>query len=256
MKKIIVKVALLACAALAGNVQAVGVSGQGTWETTLLGRDINGNAVAGSDPSAVFLYDGVLNVTWLRNASAAGRKNWAQADAWATNLVVGAYDDWRLPTMISTPDATFSNSGGTDHGFNVRTKSGNATQFEAGQTVFSEMAHLWYSTLGNKAYCAPGIASCSGSPPQPGWGLTNTGDFQNLEAYLYWSGLEYAPNSNDAWVFLTYEGAQVYGAKAGGLNAMAVRDGDVAAVPLPATAWLMLAGLGALGVVVRRRRAA
>jgi hypothetical protein len=35
MKKLILKTALLACAAIAGNANAVPVSGQGTWETTL-----------------------------------------------------------------------------------------------------------------------------------------------------------------------------------------------------------------------------
>lgn len=35
----------------------------GTWETTLLGRDINGSAVAASSTSAVFLYDTTLDVT-------------------------------------------------------------------------------------------------------------------------------------------------------------------------------------------------
>ena len=204
MNKTILKVALLACAAIAGNVHAIGIPGQGTWETTLLGRDITGKAVAGSDASAVFLYDTTLNVTWLRDANYAktsayvfadanGLMNWAQANAWAVNLVVGAHDDWRLPTMTATPNATVSFAGGTDYGYNVRTKSGIETQFEAGQTVYSEMAHLWYSTLGNKAYCAPGNGSCSGDTPQPGWGLTNTGNFQNLQANLYWIGLEYAP---------------------------------------------------------------
>ena len=35
----------------------------GTAQASLVGRDINGNPVAGSDASAVFLYDDVLNVT-------------------------------------------------------------------------------------------------------------------------------------------------------------------------------------------------
>jgi hypothetical protein len=142
------------------------------------------------------LYDTVLNVTWLRNANANGRMNWTQANTWAANLVVGAYDDWRLPTMIASPNATVSYAGGTDYGYNVRTTSGG--------TVYSEMASLWYDTLGNKAYCPPGNAECSGAgTPQPGWGLTNTGPFQNLQSYLYWSGLGYAPDTDGAWYFGT-----------------------------------------------------
>lgn len=41
-------------------------------QATLLGRDINGHAVAGSNESAVFLYDTDLNITWLRDANASG----------------------------------------------------------------------------------------------------------------------------------------------------------------------------------------
>jgi hypothetical protein len=43
-------------------VQAAPVLGQGTWETTLLGRDINRQAVDGTDASAVYLYDTVLGI--------------------------------------------------------------------------------------------------------------------------------------------------------------------------------------------------
>ena len=35
--------------AMVGTAQAFGVSGQGTWETTLLGRDINRNPVAATN---------------------------------------------------------------------------------------------------------------------------------------------------------------------------------------------------------------
>jgi hypothetical protein len=46
---------------------AAAVSGQGTWETTLQGRDLDGNP-------ATFeaYYDTDLNITWLANANIAG----------------------------------------------------------------------------------------------------------------------------------------------------------------------------------------
>ena len=132
---------------LAGNAGAVGVSGQGTWETTLQPRDLDGDTVTDA------FYDAELNITWLRNANVNGQMAWADANAWAANLVVGAYSDWRLPTMIDTgaPGCDFSLAGGTDCGYNMQTKTGT--------TVFSEMAHLYYVTLGNKAYYAPGTGA-------------------------------------------------------------------------------------------------
>lgn len=47
---------LLALIALGANsaAKAASVVGQGTWETTLLGRDINGNPVASNSGTAVF----------------------------------------------------------------------------------------------------------------------------------------------------------------------------------------------------------
>ena len=118
-------------------------------QAALVGRDINGLAVAGSSAGAVFLYDTDLNITWLRNANAGagstfddgdsnadGRMTWANANDWATRLTVGSYTGWRLPTMVDTGarGCDFSYSGGTECGFNV-------------QTATSEMAHLYYVSL-------------------------------------------------------------------------------------------------------------
>ena len=232
-------VAVLASA----GVQAAGVPAQGTWETTLQPRDIDGDSVTDA------FYDTALDVTWLRNANVNGLMDWSAAKAWADTLVVGGVSDWRLPTMIDTGESLcqFSTGGGTDCGYNVQTRSG--------ATTYSEMAHLFYVTLGNKAYCDPALSTvktCSG--PQPGFGLTNTGNFQNMQSGTYWSGLEYAPNVSSAWVFLTYHGTQTNSGKSTALYALAVHPGDVAPpVPEPQTLALMLAGLGAL-LLARRRR--
>ena len=74
---------------LAGAAQSAGVPGQGTWDTTLLGRDINGDAVAASGSSAVFLYDTTLDVTWLRDANVKGLLDWKAANTWVDALAVG-----------------------------------------------------------------------------------------------------------------------------------------------------------------------
>ena len=249
------------------TAHAVGVSGQGTWETTLQARDLDGNW--GNGPEAFF--DTVLNVTWLADANYAktskytedfrgGRMEWNVAKTWADNLVVGAYSDWRLPTMVDT-GATGCNyrlAGGTDCGYNVQTKDASTG------TVYSEMAHLYYVTFGNKGYATPG----TGALPQIGWGLSNTGPFRNVDAYAYWSGVSGVaytlgavawnpPGSAAAWYFDMGQGAQDHYQKDWTMSAWAVHSGDIgaAAVPEPQTCALVLAGL-AVAVVARKRRQA
>ena len=210
-------------------------------QASLIGRDITGNAVASGSASEVFLYDTVLNVTWLRDANANGQMTWFAANTWTSGLNPGGYTGWRLPTMIDT-GATGCNFAyvGTDCGYNVQTKSGGI--------VYSEMASLYYDTLGNKAYY-----NTSGAA-QSGYGLANKGDFLNMQSSIYWSGLEYAPNSSSAWYFGTGLGNQGDTGKSGSLYAQAVRPGDVVvAVPEPETYAMMLLGLSALVVAVRRR---
>jgi hypothetical protein len=55
LKSLIIALGLVA---LSGAAEA-GISGQGTWETTLQARDINGDGVVDA------YYDTALNVVWL-----------------------------------------------------------------------------------------------------------------------------------------------------------------------------------------------
>jgi len=220
------------------SAQAVPVSGQGTWESTLQGRDLDGNAA-----TYEAYYDTVLDITWLADANANGLMNWDAANTWANNLDVNGVTGWRLPTMVDTgaPGCDFAYTG-TDCGYNVQTGS-------AATTVYSEMASLFYDTLGNLAYY-----DTSGTGPQSGWGLTNTGPFSNLQSNDYWSGLEYAPGTGSAWFFSFGGGPQSSGFKADSRYAVAVRPGDVSAVPVPAAVWLFGSGLiGLLGLAKRKR---
>jgi hypothetical protein len=211
------------------------------------------------DRGGGMIYDTELNVTWLQDWNYAktsgysgdgvfgdGRMNWNAAVKWADDLTYGGYGDWRLPTMIDTGTAgcNLSNAGGTDCGFNVQTKSGN--------TVYSELAHLYYVTLGNLGRCRPGDSACFLS--QPGWGLRNVGPFSNLQGGAYWFGVQDASASFRSWYFVTSDGYQDAGFKlSSSLVAVAVRNGDVTPVPEPQTMGLALTALGALLLAMKKR---
>ena len=197
------------------------------------------------DRGGGLIYDDVLNITWLQDANYAktsgydadGRMTWDQATTWAANLsyydsVRGVtYDDWRLPTMIDTgsPGCNWATSG-ADCGYNVQT-------YDAGtDTVYSEMAYMYYVNLG-----LDGSVDASGTY-QPTWGIFGNGTLNgtgsnsygqndvglidNLQANVYWSGLEYAPNTNNAWNFNTNNGNQNANDKNNDNYAWAVRPGE------------------------------
>jgi hypothetical protein len=232
--------ALIAALSFSGAAQAVSVSGQGTWESTLQGRDLDGNL-----STFEAYYDTDLDITWLANANYAGTSmNWTTANAWAAGLnpYSSGITGWRLPTVTDTGTSgcNFAYTG-TDCGYNVDTATG-------------EMAHMFYVTLSDKAYF-----DTSGSP-QAGYGMTNTGPFSNVQSgYYYWSATEYAPSTNLAWLFDTANGLQDSDGKAYSLYAWAVHSGDVGAttVPVPAAVWLFGSGLlGLIGVARRKARTA
>jgi hypothetical protein len=226
------------------------VAGQGDWISTLQARSFDGGATIGG------YFDTALNITWLADANRAqtsgvaadGHLTYSAANAWANTLDVNGITGWRLPTMTDTGSVgcDLSFAGGTDCGYNV-------------QTGTSEMAHMFYVTLADKAYCPPGDGACVGGP-QPGWGLTNTGPFANLQGSFYWTDLAYVSGAAYAWYFLFSDGSQFYDSQVDtvSLYAWAVHPGKVGddlvePVPIPAAVWLLLSGLTALAIVGSKR---
>jgi hypothetical protein len=95
---------------------AAPITGQGTWESELHARDINGNAVALDSAGAAFFWNSRTNLTWLANMNANGTVTWGGATGWAGALTTGGFTDWRLPNIIDsgTAGCNFSYAGGTD----------------------------------------------------------------------------------------------------------------------------------------------
>ncbi|WP_324780888.1 Lcl domain-containing protein [Thiobacillus sedimenti] len=199
--------------------------------TLLVAGLISGAAQAALvDRGGGLIYDTDLDVTWLKDANYAktsgydadGLMTWSEATTWAANLSYFdavrnvTYADWRLPTSDTTCGA-----------FNCSN---------------SEMGHLFYNELGGTG----------------GQSILTSGDpdlakFTNFRNSLYWSGTEYAPDPAYAFVFDTNYGLQGVGSKYGSTYALAVRPGDVAALPEAQTYALMLAGLGLVRWRARRR---
>jgi len=234
------------------SAHAVAVSGQGTWETTLQGRDLDGNA-------ATFeaWYDTTLDITWLADANAAGTPmTWIDAKTWAAELDVNGITGWRLPTVCpvngSSFNTTLSPDGTTDRGSATTTTDGSDGGWRDGSdTPVSEMGHMFYVTLGNIGACDPTLPWCT---HPTGWGLSNTGLFTGLQADRYWFSTEF--DSMNARHLHFNEGIQNNLPNSSSLFAWAVRSGDISAVPVPAAAWHFGSGLLGLIGIARRKQAA
>ncbi|WP_081607966.1 Lcl domain-containing protein [Methylomonas sp. MK1] len=211
------------------------------------------------DRGGGLIYDSELNVTWLADANYAntsgsynpGKMSWQNAVAWVEDLsytdsVRGTtYSDWRLPTFhdLGAQGCDYGYSG-TDCGYNVDLAS-------------SELAHLFYGDFANKGYAD------SRGLPQPGHGLVDDPStpndeslFSNLQSFSYWLGSSYYNDANKAWYLSTATGMQNYISKGNQFYVLAVRSGDVTAVPLPGAALLFGSLLAGFSINASRRKIA
>ncbi len=177
------------------------------------------------------VYDDVLNITWTRNANLPGSSSltWAQATSWAASLVLDSVSGWQLATMSATSPTT-----------SLGSCSSGATCAASG----NQLGYMYYGNLGGTG----GDKSGTQVSLLGGQTLTGIAGIQTA----YWSGTEF--NSGSAWHFRFFNGDQFSDGKNLTLSAWAVHPGDVAAVPEPETYAMMLAGLGLMGFVARRRK--
>ncbi len=221
-------VALLIVLPSASNAAAV--PGQGTWQSTLFARDIDGDGVVDA------YYDAVNNNTWLADAKAIkgtsfddgfntsdGKVTYDSAKSWLAGLNVYGVTGWRFPGADLVP--------------------------------------LYGTTLGN--------SSIPGSPTT-GWTNTgpflNVPDF-GVSGWFWRGDTPFQDNPSPApgeplksrILAADGLGAPIYVvAVTASYNAWAVKSGDVpvaGVVPEPTTWALMLLGVGALVWRQKSRRA-
>ncbi len=192
------------------------------------------------------------SLVWLDYTNAAN--TWQAQRNWASSLDTELSVSWNVGVSVTWTDSSWRLPNTVDgvavYGHEGPDENGNYDYTGGYNLANSEMGHLYYEELGNL-----GIIDTDGNNPQPGWGLTNTGDFENLITSWYWSGTEYADAPSLAWYFGMYGGFQGRRNKMSyDYGGLAVRSGQVSVSSVPVPGAIILLGAGLLWVAALGRK--
>ena len=171
--------------------------GMGTWTTTLQPRDIDGDGIVDA------WYDTDLDLTWAATPTMSGKADWPTLVKAFAQLEIKGVKGWHMPSF-GDPAALcdYSATGGTNCGYKPDPAS-------------SDMAHMFYVTLGNKG------------SPDAGYGLVNTGPFVDFRPWVYWTRTKYPDITGEVWSFQMKEGRQQRHKHKFPFYGWPVHDGDV-----------------------------
>ncbi|MET0065653.1 MAG: PEP-CTERM sorting domain-containing protein [Candidatus Thiodiazotropha sp.] len=213
------------------------------------------------DRGAGLIYDDVLDVTWLQDASYVQNYynsdsravDWQTAMSWVDGLQYEdtergvIWDDWRLPTI--DPSANY----GWEPIFDPATETGSYYVYDRSESGANELAYMYYVNLGLQAYTDP--ITDPHLVPQPTSPDGTYNPFQNIYYLGTWTDtLTGNPDlQNQVYYFHFHFGQTMIDNRGTDTQTVwAVRDGDVllaggdngtTSVPEPGMLLLLASGL-------------